>query len=66
LKIKIGVNDPILNADKSAFTIDKDFPCLKLQFLFTFLNIAQVYVYDNGSLAGSITKEEFVRKSMIV
>ena len=56
----------MLNTDKSAFTIDKNFPCLKLQFLFTFLNLSHVFVYDNGSLYGVISKEEFVRKSMLL
>jgi H+/Cl- antiporter ClcA len=64
-KIELETNTD-LNADKSAFTIDKNYPCLKLQFLFTFMNVSHLFVYDNGSLSGVITKEEFVKKSMLL
>jgi signal-transduction protein with cAMP-binding, CBS, and nucleotidyltransferase domain len=53
-----------LSADKSALTVDRNFPILKVQFLFTFLNISHIYVTDNGELAGIITKEDFIKKSM--
>ncbi len=66
LSTKIDINEDMLNSDKSAFTIDKNYPCLKLQFLFTFLNVSHVFVYDTGSLAGVISKEDFVRKSMML
>ena len=56
----------MLNSDKSAFTIDTNLSCLKLQFLFTFLNVTHLFVYDNGSLAGVITKEDFVKKAMLL
>lgn len=65
-KIDLNVDDELLNADKSAFTIDKNYPCLKLQFLFTFLNVSHLFVYDNGALTGVITKEEFVKKAMML
>lgn len=63
LKHEIDFLDNIINSDRSAFTIDVNYPYLKLQFLFTFLNVSHLYVYENGSLAGIITKEDFVRKS---
>lgn len=66
LNSKVLVDEEILNADKSALTIDKNFPCLKIQFLFTFLNVYQLYVYDEGRLAGVITKEGFVKKSALI
>jgi signal-transduction protein with cAMP-binding, CBS, and nucleotidyltransferase domain len=53
-----------LSADQSALTVDKNYPALKVQFLFTFLNISHIFVTENGQLAGLITKEEFVKKSM--
>ena len=56
----------LLNSEKSAFTIDTSLSCLKLQYLFTFLNVSHLFVYENGSLAGVITKEEFVKKAMIL
>jgi len=64
LKHEIDIEDNIINSEKSAFTIDVNYPYLKIQFLFTFLNVTHLYVYENGSLAGIITKEDFVRKSM--
>ena len=57
-------DDQILKIDKGALTIDKSYSLLKLQFLFTFLNISQIYVYDNNILSGEINKEDFVRKTM--
>lgn len=65
LKHKIDIFDNIINSEKSAFTINVNYPYLKIQFLFTFLNISHIYVYENHNLAGIITKEDFVRKSMI-
>lgn len=64
LKHEIQIEDNIINSERSAFTIDVNYPYLKLQFLFTFLNVSHLYVYENGSLAGIITKEDFVRKSI--
>jgi signal-transduction protein with cAMP-binding, CBS, and nucleotidyltransferase domain len=60
----IDLEDKILASDKSALTVDKNFPVLKVQFLFTFLNISHLFVTDNGRLCGNITKDEFVKKSM--
>jgi hypothetical protein len=64
LNSKIEEDDPILRSDKGALTLEKSFSCLKIQFLFTFLNISQIYIYDNNTLAGYISKEEFVTRSM--
>jgi len=55
-----------LNLDSSAFSVEKNLPVLKVQFLLTFLNISHIYVTDNGALIGMISKEEFVKKSMVV
>ncbi len=66
LNSKIDVDEPILNADKSAFTIQDSFSCLKLQFLFTFLNVSHIFVYGDNSLKGIISKEDFVRKAMLL
>ena len=38
LRNKIDLEDKTLAADKSALTVDINFPVLKVQFLFTFLN----------------------------
>jgi hypothetical protein len=63
LNKSLDLEDKLLSADKSALTVDKNFPALKIQFLFTFLNVSHLFVTDNGKLAGIITKEEFIRKS---
>lgn len=63
LNDKIDLDDRSLAADKSALTVDVNFPALKVQFIFTFLNISHIYVTNNGQLAGIITKEEFIKKS---
>jgi signal-transduction protein with cAMP-binding, CBS, and nucleotidyltransferase domain len=62
----IDLEDKTLAADKSALTVDVNFPALKVQFLFTFLNISHIYVTDNGKLAGIITKEDFIKKSAAI
>ena len=54
----------MLSADQSALTVDKNYPALKVQYLFTFLNISHLFVTENGQLSGLITKEDFVKKSM--
>jgi hypothetical protein len=66
LNSKIDEEDNILNAEKSALTIDHNFSCLKIHFLFTFLNVSQIYVYNENELQGVITKEGFVKKSMVI
>ena len=65
LNSKIHCEENLLNSEKSAITIDTSLPCLKLQYLFTFLNVTHFFVYDNGSLTGVITKEDFINKAML-
>lgn len=64
LNKNIDIEDKILNLDSSAFSVEKNLPVLKVQFLLTFLNISHIYVTDSGSLIGMISKEDFVKKSM--
>ena len=59
----IDFNDKMINCSKSALTIDKEYPLLKIQFLFTFLNISHIFVTDSGKLVGVITKEAFINKT---
>jgi hypothetical protein len=65
LNSKIDEDDQILRSDRGALTLEKTFSCLKIQFLFTFLNISQIYIYDNNTLVGFITKENFVKRCMM-
>ena len=55
--------DKMINCGKSALTIDMEYPSLKIQFLFTFLNLSHIFVTDTGKLVGVITKESFINKT---
>ena len=63
LSKEIDFNDRMINCSKSALTIDKEYPLLKIQFLFTFLNLSHIFVTDSGKLVGVITKESFINKT---
>ena len=63
LSKQIDFNDKMINCGKSALTIDKGYPSLKIQFLFTFLNLSHIFVTDSGKLVGVITKEAFIKKT---
>ena len=63
LSKQIDFNDKMINCGKSALTIDKGYPSLKIQFLFTFLNLSHIFVTDSGKLVGVITKEGFIKKT---
>lgn len=58
----IDIHSNILNADPSSLTIDKGFPYLKIQYLFTFLNLTHIFVCERGKLCGVITKASFIAK----
>ena len=63
LSKQIDFNDKTINCGKSALTIDREYPLLKIQFLFTFLNLSHIFVTDSGKLVGVITKENFINKT---
>ena len=63
LSKNIDFSDETINCEKSALTIDKEYPALKIQFLFVFLNNSYVFVTDEGKLVGVITKKTFMSKS---
>ena len=63
LSKQIDFNDKMINCGKSALSIDKEYPSLKIQFLFTFLNLSHIFVTDSGKLVGVITKESFINKT---
>ena len=63
LSKQIDFNDKMIHCGKSALTIDKEYPSLKIQFLFTFLNLSHIFVTDTGKLVGVITKESFINKT---
>lgn len=51
-----------IQSDKAPFTLLLDTPLAKIHFLFTMLNISQLFVIDEGVLVGIITKHEFLRR----
>jgi hypothetical protein len=65
LNSTIDVNDPGLLLDKSTLGVDINFPIKNIQFLFTRLNISHVYVTNLNKLCGIITKEDFIKKSIV-
>ena len=66
LNKNIDIEDKTLNLDNSAFSVERNLPVLKVHFLLTFLNISHIYVTDAGALIGMISKEEFIKKSMVL
>ena len=66
LKTIIDAEDINLNAERSAFTIDKNLSIIKVQFLFTFLNVSHIFVTNKGEMVGIITKEDFIKKSALL
>ena len=63
LSKQIDFNDKTINCGKSALTIDREYPLLKIQFLFTFLKLSHIFETDSGKLVGVITKENFINKT---
>ena len=63
LNVKVDFEDTNIQSTKSALSIDKNYPLLKIQFLFTFLNKSHIFVSDSGKLIGVITKEMFINKT---
>ena len=60
LSKQIDFNDKTINCGKSALTIDREYPLLKI---LTFLNLSHIFVTDSGKLVGVITKENFINKT---
>jgi len=56
---KVDIWSPILNADKSPFTVNENISVGKLHFLFSMLGLHYVFVLNHGKFVGMITKESF-------
>ena len=56
----IDYDDENLEVDKSPFTIFEQTPITKVHFLFTMLNISQLFVVQRGVIVGIIAKYEFL------
>lgn len=56
---KIDLLNPILNAERSPFTVLDNISVGKLHFLFSMLGLHYVFVLNKGRLVGMISKESF-------
>lgn len=62
----INLNSKSLSLDPSFLIIEESCYAMKIQFLFTFLSLNNIFVTSEGKLVGLISKEEFIKKSMII
>lgn len=60
--VKINYDHEMLEVDKAPFTVFEDASLAKIHFLFTMLNLDQLFVIKNGNLVGIITKNEFLKR----
>ena len=49
------------NKYKSSYTVETKLSCIKLHFIFTFLNLNSVFIVNKAKLVGIITKEHFIQ-----
>ena len=53
-----------IEVDRAPFTMMTETPLAKIHFLFTMLNVSQIYVINEGFLVGIITKNEFLKRRL--
>lgn len=51
-----------IDVDLAPFTLLEQTPLAKVHFLFTMLNVSQIFVINEGILVGIITKREFLKR----
>ena len=56
----IDWKDKNVNVELAPFTLLDQTPLAKVHFLFTMLNVSQIFVINEGVLVGIITKKEFL------
>lgn len=59
----IDWENQFLDVERAPFTVMEETPLAKVHFLFTMLNVSQIFVITEGILAGIITKNEFLRRT---
>ena len=64
--IKINYDHELLEIEKAPFTVFEETSLSKIHFLFTMINISQLFVIRKGILVGIITKNEFLKKKRMV
>ena len=60
--ININYDHEMIEIDKAPFTVFEETNLAKIHFLFTMLNMSQLFVIRRGILVGIITKNEFLKK----
>ena len=64
--IQINYDHEFLEIDKAPFMVMEETPMSKIHFLFTMLNLDQLFVIKMGVLVGIITKNDFLKKKRMV
>ena len=64
--IHINYDHPFLEVDRAPFTVMEESSLSKIHFLFTMLNLSQLFVLRKGVLVGIITKNDFLKKKRMV
>jgi hypothetical protein len=62
----INYDHPFLEIDRAPFTVMEMTSLSKIHFLFTMLNLSQLFVIRKGVLIGIITKNDFLKKKRMV
>ena len=62
----INYDHPFLEIDRAPFTVMEMTALSKIHFLFTMLNLSQLFVIRKGVLIGIITKNDFLKKKRMV
>lgn len=60
--VKINFDHEFLEIDNAPFVVMEDTSLSKIHFLFTMLNLSQLFVIRKGILVGIITKNDFLKK----
>lgn len=66
LLLNINYDHSFLEIDRAPFTVMEETSLSKIHFLFTMLNLSQLFVIKKGVLVGIITKSEFLKKKKMV
>jgi len=64
--IQINYDHEFLEIDRAPFSVMEETSMSKIHFLFTMLNLSQLFVIRKGVLIGIITKNDFLKKKRMV
>lgn len=63
LNKKLDFKSNLLDIDYSFLCVEPEFSSVRIQFIFTFISVNQLFVTDKGILTGIINKESFIQKA---